>query len=66
MKPFLTDEQIEEANRIHRQYRIPLFIADVLAALPYCYRCDPPRKLRAGRKRWWCDRHPHDIHPECR
>ena len=63
---FLTAEQEQTAGRIHSQYRIPLFIADALAALPYCYQCDPPRKLTAGRQRWYCYYHPHDIHPECR
>ena len=61
---FLTAEQEQTADRIHQQYGIPLFIADTLAALPYCDRCGD--KLRAGRKRWWCRNHPHTIHPECR
>ena len=63
---FLTAGQEQTADRIHAQYGIPLFIADALTRMFYCYECVPPRKLRAGRQRWWCDRHPHDIHPRCR
>ena len=50
------------ADRIHTQYDI----ADGLAVMPYCYSCKPPRKLRAGRQRWWRPNHPNDIHPERR
>ena len=31
---FLTAEQEQLADRLHREYGIPLFICDVLAALP--------------------------------
>ena len=63
---FLTDEQIMLSERFQTQYGYPQFIADGLAKMPFCYQCDPPRKLRAGRRRWYCRNHPHDIHPECR
>ena len=63
---FLTDEQIADSERFQKQYGLPQFIADGLAVLAYCNECVPPRKMRAGRQRWWCDRHPHTIHPRCR
>ena len=63
---FLTGEQEQVSDRLVARYGLPQFIADALAAAPYCYRCVPPRKLRAGRTRFWCDRHPHTIHPKCR
>ena len=61
---FLTDEQIELSERFQAQYGFPQFIADGLAVLPFCKKCG--RKLRAGRVRWWCPNHPHDILPKCR
>ena len=42
---FLTAEQEATADRLHQQYGIPLFIADVLAALP-----EPPAEQEPERR----------------
>ena len=56
---FLTPTQELTADRFHRDYGLPLFIADALASLPkpppLCYRCGVElTRLPAGVAGWFC------------